>query len=189
MVQTFVPYADFEACARVLDVKRLGKRRVEVVQIVRSLTVPGYAWGSHPAVLMWKGFEEALGRYGLIICEVWGEQGFGDTCAQTIRTDLAAAGIADLGIEQPSRQRVGGEELVVGTDRSSVTARRWSARTRAGTPRCSPAYRATWSTCGRCGRRWCWSASGNGKSARRSGTSEIWPGPGCDGARRLSVAG
>jgi len=74
MVQTFVPYADFEACARVLDVKRLGKQRVEVVQIVRSLTVPGYAWGSHPAVLMWKGFEEALGRYGLIICE--GRAGF-----------------------------------------------------------------------------------------------------------------
>ncbi len=96
MVQTFVPYADFEACARVLDVKILGKQRVEVVQIVRSLTVPGYAWGSHPAVLMWKGFEEALGRYGLIICEVWGEQGFGDTCAQTIRTDQAAAGIAAI---------------------------------------------------------------------------------------------
>src|SRR6476661_8199342 len=48
-VQTFVPYADFARTAAVLDTKRLGKQRVEVIQIVRALTVPGYAWSSHPA--------------------------------------------------------------------------------------------------------------------------------------------
>jgi hypothetical protein len=53
-VQTFTPYADFEASLRALDTKRLGKQQVEVIQIVRPLTVPGYAWSSHPAVLMWK---------------------------------------------------------------------------------------------------------------------------------------
>jgi Pyrimidine dimer DNA glycosylase len=92
-MQTFVPYADFEASARALDTKRLGKQRVEVIQIVRALTVPGYAWSQHPAVLMWKGYEEALGRYGLTMCEVWLELGFGDTCAATIAADLAAFGI------------------------------------------------------------------------------------------------
>jgi hypothetical protein len=92
-VQTFVPYADFEATARALDPKRLGKQRVEVIQIVRALTVPGYAWAAHPAVLMWKGHEEALGRYGLTMCAVWVELGFGDTCATTIAGDLAAAGV------------------------------------------------------------------------------------------------
>jgi hypothetical protein len=95
-VQTFVPYADFAATARVLDTKRLGKQRVEVIQIVRALTVPGYAWASHPAVLMWKGHEEALGRYGLAICDEWVARGFGDTCAATIRADLAAAGVTQL---------------------------------------------------------------------------------------------
>lgn len=92
-MQTFLPYAEFDASARVLDLKRLGKQRVEVIQILRALTVPGYAWGSHPAVLMWKGYEEALGRYGLTMCEVWSGRGFGDTCATTIVTDLAAAGV------------------------------------------------------------------------------------------------
>ena len=95
-MQTFTPYADFERSLRTLDQKRLGKQRVEVIQIVRALTVPGYAWSSHPAVLMWKGYEEALGRYGLTSCQVWTELGFGDTCAATIAADLRAIGISEI---------------------------------------------------------------------------------------------
>jgi len=95
-VQTFLPYADFEASARVLDAKRLGKQRVETIQVVRALTTPGYGWANHPAVLMWKGFEEALGRYGFTCCEVWTELGFGDTCAATIGADLRAYGVLEV---------------------------------------------------------------------------------------------
>lgn len=95
-MQTFVPYASFARTAAVLDTKRLGKQRVEVIQIVRALTVPGYAWASHPAVLMWKGHEEALGRYGLDMCDEWVRRGYGDTCAGTITADLAAAGVGPL---------------------------------------------------------------------------------------------
>jgi hypothetical protein len=99
-VQTFLPYADFERSARALDSKRLGKQRVETIQVVRALTWPGYGWANHPAVLMWKGFEEALGRYGFACCEAWVELGFGDTCAATIATDLRAAGV-DIVRTQP----------------------------------------------------------------------------------------
>ena len=95
-MQTFVPYADFAATARVLDQRRLGKQRVEVIQIVRALTVPGYAWSSHPAVLMWKGYEEALGSYGLAMCAEWVSRGFDDTCAVTIAADLARADVTGL---------------------------------------------------------------------------------------------
>jgi hypothetical protein len=95
-MQTFIRYSDFEKSLRTLDLKRLGKQRVEVIQIVRALTVPGYAWSSHPAVLMWKGYEEALGRYGLTSCELWTERGFGDSCAATIAADLRSAGIAEI---------------------------------------------------------------------------------------------
>jgi hypothetical protein len=42
---------------------------------------------------MWKGFEEALGRYGFACCEAWVELGFGDTCALTIAEDLRTAGV------------------------------------------------------------------------------------------------
>ena len=95
-MQTFLPYADFERSARALDPKRLGKQRVETIQVVRALTVPGYGWANHPAALMWKGFEEALGRYGVVCCEVWTELGFGDTCAATISRDLEAAGVRQI---------------------------------------------------------------------------------------------
>ena len=95
-MQTFLPYPDFEASARSLDPKRLGKQRVEVIQVVRALSVPGYAWANHPAALMWRGFEEALGRYGFACCEVWVELGFADTCAATIAADLRAAGVSEV---------------------------------------------------------------------------------------------
>lgn len=95
-MQTFLPYADFERSARALDTKRLGKQRVECIQVVRGLTVEGYGWRHHPAVKMWRGHEEALGRYGLTCCAVWVELGFGDTCAATIAEDLAAAGVTRI---------------------------------------------------------------------------------------------
>jgi hypothetical protein len=95
-VQTFLPFADFERSARALDLRRLGKQRVETIQVVRALTRPGYGWANHPAVLMWKGYEEALGRYGLTCCDVWTESGFGDTCAATIATDLRSAGVESV---------------------------------------------------------------------------------------------
>lgn len=99
-MQTFLPYPDFERSARALDAKRLGKQRVETIQVVRALTRPGYGWANHPAVLMWRGFEEALGRYGFTCCEVWTELGFGDTCAATIAGDLRAAGIDTVRTEE-----------------------------------------------------------------------------------------
>ncbi|MGI8627694.1 MAG: MSMEG_6728 family protein [Geodermatophilaceae bacterium] len=95
-MQTFLPYADFEQSARVLDPRRLGKQRVEVIQVVRALTWPGYGWAHHPAVLMWKGYEEALGSYGLTCCRVWTELGHGDTCAATIAADLGSSGVGRI---------------------------------------------------------------------------------------------
>ncbi len=105
-MQTFLPYPDFVASARALDQKRLGKQRVETVQVLRGLTVPGYGWRHHPAVKMWRGHEEALGRYALTCCEVWSELGFADTCAATIRADLAAAGVG--GIRPEAELRLAG---------------------------------------------------------------------------------
>ncbi|MCI4063040.1 MSMEG_6728 family protein [Micromonospora sp. R77] len=90
-MQTFLPYPDFLASARTLDQKRLGKQRVESIQVLRGLTRPDYGWRNHPAVKMWAGYEEALTRYGLDMCAVWCEPGRADTCAATMVTDLATA--------------------------------------------------------------------------------------------------
>jgi hypothetical protein len=92
-MQTFLPYSDFTACARILDGKRLGKQRVETLQIVKALLQPDYGWRHHPAVLMWKGYEEALGRYGMEVCHAWRRRGFADTCEPKILADLGRLGL------------------------------------------------------------------------------------------------
>ena len=41
-MQTFLPYPDFHESAKVLDMKRLGKQRVEVLQLLNSFHKPNY---------------------------------------------------------------------------------------------------------------------------------------------------
>ena len=103
-MQTFVPFPDMRRSAEVLDDKRLGKQRVEALQIIRALTYETYGWKHHPAVLMWKGYEEALGAYARAICEEWSKRGYADTCAVTIATDLTSANIRTTRTEQQLRK-------------------------------------------------------------------------------------
>ncbi|HPI97176.1 MAG TPA: MSMEG_6728 family protein [Synergistales bacterium] len=81
-MQTFLPLPDFRLSAEILDNRRLGKQRVEVLQILNSLDPlhPYSGWRNHPAVKMWRYHENALALYGLIVCERWIELGFRDTC-------------------------------------------------------------------------------------------------------------
>lgn len=90
-MQTFLPFPGFADSARVLDQRRLGKQRVETIQVLRALTVAGYGWRHHPAAAMWAGYEEALVRYGLDVCAVWCERGRADTCAATLVADMTEA--------------------------------------------------------------------------------------------------
>ncbi len=83
-MQTFLPYPSFEESASVLDYRRLGKQRVETLQILKSLLDPEYGWKSHPAVKMWVGFESALSAYGVEICKAWIARGYKDTCLDKI---------------------------------------------------------------------------------------------------------
>ncbi|TKK86839.1 cytoplasmic protein [Herbidospora galbida] len=96
-MQTFLPYADFTATAEVLDARRLGKQRVEAIQVLRATSIDDYGWRHHPAAKMWRGYEEALVRYGLAICDRWCSTGRADTCAATLRQDLGRfTGIATI---------------------------------------------------------------------------------------------
>jgi hypothetical protein len=42
------------------------------------------------AVLMWKGYEEALARYGIDVCREWKRRGHADTCESKIIEDARA---------------------------------------------------------------------------------------------------
>jgi len=78
-MQTFLPYPSFAESAAVLDRARLGKQRVETLQVLRALTVPGYGWRHHPAAKMWRGHVPALTKYGLVVTDAWIAGGHGDT--------------------------------------------------------------------------------------------------------------
>ena len=80
-MQTFLPYPDFAQSAKCLDNKRLGKQRVECLQILKALSDPSYGWQNHPAVKMWEGYKRPLLEYGLAICAEWTKRYFQDTCA------------------------------------------------------------------------------------------------------------
>lgn len=75
-MQTFLPFPDLKRSARCLDMKRLGKQRVECKQIFNALTVPGYGWSNHPAVRMWTGHASGVALYGAECCRAWIERGY-----------------------------------------------------------------------------------------------------------------
>jgi hypothetical protein len=83
-VQTFLPYPDLRVSCQVLDDRRLGKQRVETFQVLRALTWPQYAWKSHPAVRMWRGFVPGLVEYGLESCREWTRRGYADSVAEQL---------------------------------------------------------------------------------------------------------
>lgn len=84
-MQTFLPYADFDASMRVLDSKRLQKQAVETYQILLALLNLGpvrdgagvtveferrvaRGWVNHPMTRMWRGYEYALLNYQTATC-------------------------------------------------------------------------------------------------------------------------
>ncbi len=78
-MQTFLPYPDFARTAEVLDDRRLGKQRVEVLQILNAMHRSSGGWINHPATRMWRGYEPALVAYGLAVIDVWTATGRADT--------------------------------------------------------------------------------------------------------------
>lgn len=84
-MQTFLPYSDFLQSTRILDMKRLGKQRVETLQILTALLNNNQSrWFNHPATQMWREYELALVKYGLAICDEWLSRGYRDTCRDKI---------------------------------------------------------------------------------------------------------
>jgi hypothetical protein len=79
IMQTFLPFPSLRDSAAVLDRQRLGKQRVETMQIMKTLLTGG-GWQNHPAVKMWQGYEECLLMYQESVCAEWIGRGYVDTC-------------------------------------------------------------------------------------------------------------
>lgn len=84
-MQTFLISSSFWQTAECLDKKRLGKQRVEGLQILKAIRDPNYGWQNHPAVNMWRECPVALFEYTYIICEYWREvRGYKDSIQNTL---------------------------------------------------------------------------------------------------------
>jgi hypothetical protein len=77
-MQTFLPFSNFVDSAAVLDYRRLGKQRVECMQLLKAIKNGG-AWSNHPAAKMWKGYEEALETYMATCIIEWVKRGYKNT--------------------------------------------------------------------------------------------------------------
>jgi hypothetical protein len=102
-VQTFLPYPDFAATAGVLDRRRLGNQRSEALVILRVCRIPTYGWQNHPAVRMWRGYEEALISYGVAICDRWTALGYGDTVKAKLLVHAAEEARVQEQLARPRR--------------------------------------------------------------------------------------
>ena len=79
-MQTFLPYESFIRSAQCLDMRRLGKQRVEAYQLLLLMGKPEQkGWRNHPAFKMWEGFDLALAQYGMDMCQEWVRRGYKDT--------------------------------------------------------------------------------------------------------------
>lgn len=81
-MNTFLPFESFARSAASLDYRRLGKQRVEGLQLLHGLLgkrceygviVPFTGTGHvhHPASKMWREFEPALAKYVRTVCRHW----------------------------------------------------------------------------------------------------------------------
>lgn len=77
-MQTFLPFPNFTASALVLDSKRLGKQRVEAMQILKALDGSS-GWSNHPATKMWIGYRLALMLYHDVCIREWVRRGYHNT--------------------------------------------------------------------------------------------------------------
>lgn len=71
MVNVFIPYDNFEVCARCLDNKRLYKQIVECKQILNAIKGETKGYANHPATVMWKRYPHALRRYQISCIREW----------------------------------------------------------------------------------------------------------------------
>lgn len=84
-MQTFLtshdpdPVIAFVETARHLDYRRLGKQRVEALQILNTLQGKSNGWANHPAVRMWADYVPMLERYMNAMILEWQLRGYKNT--------------------------------------------------------------------------------------------------------------
>jgi len=89
-MQTFITSFDMIENAKNLDYRRLGKQRVEALQILRTCLGLTDGWKYHPAMKSWKGYEPFLLKvYLKAIMEEWEARGYKNIKCNSMRDEVA----------------------------------------------------------------------------------------------------
>ena len=72
-MNTFLPYVSIAKSVRCLDNKRLGKQRVEAMQLLRG------QWPNHPCSIMYRQYKDFLTLYHNACIGEWKRRGFKNT--------------------------------------------------------------------------------------------------------------
>lgn len=108
-MNTLLPYPEYDLSAFCLDRARLGKQRLECLQMCRVIERGPYSceacrtrhsgfcercacggkvkrtpYWAHPAVQMWIGCVPALAQFGLECCREWKARGYNDTMTEPL---------------------------------------------------------------------------------------------------------
>tara|TARA_R110002012_G_scaffold134827_2_gene288355 strand:+ start:171 stop:815 length:645 start_codon:yes stop_codon:yes gene_type:complete len=82
-MQVFLPYESYLLSAQCLDWRRLGKQRVECMQIINTIEgkprkdgKPSTGWRNHPATIMWRPYLGSLKYYANIVMMEWLSRGY-----------------------------------------------------------------------------------------------------------------
>lgn len=75
----FLPYPNYIRSVQNLDMKRLGKQRIEAKQIVDILEGKPSKQKNHPAIKMWVGYTNSLKYYTNCCIDEWIRRGYKNT--------------------------------------------------------------------------------------------------------------
>ena len=121
-MQTFLPLPSFTDSALVLDQRRLGKQRVEAMQVLNAIYQPRHGWRRHPVAKMWSRHPLALAHYGIVVCERWAGLGYADSVRDKIIAIVAAG---ETVIRQATLPWWFGNEAFHSSHRSNLLRKDW----------------------------------------------------------------
>jgi len=82
-MQVFLPYESYLLSAQALDWRRLGKQRVECMQIINAVEgkprkdgKQATGWVNHPVTIMWRPYLDSLKYYANIVMMEWLSRGY-----------------------------------------------------------------------------------------------------------------
>jgi len=78
-MMTFLPYPNYIRSVQSLDYKRLGKQKLECMQIINILEGKPSRYKNHPAIKMWVGYTNSLKYYCNCCIDEWIRRGFKNT--------------------------------------------------------------------------------------------------------------